>query len=397
MISFDVALKCVSESIQRSEPVKVGLDDANGLILAQTIQAHWDMPGSDLSAMDGYAVAQQGNNLSGPLKVVGHSYAGHPFSGSVSPGTAVRITTGAVLPIGADTVIPIEDIVEKDGQVFIEKQPKKTQNVRFCGEEYKRDEILLEPGTVLRAGEIALLASSGIQYLMAYRKPRVAVISTGDELVELGQTPSVGQIVNSNLYYIKNRLIESGCQFTSLATSPDHPETLEECIEKVDDADVVISTGGVSVGEKDLMQLALKAHEFKKIFWKVAMKPGKPILYGILKNRPFFGLPGNPAAAAVTYELFVQPALAKISGYENFNLRTRRGALKNTLSLESNRLTFLWCQVEWQLDRYYVTVSDFQGSGQNRCFAGTNALLPVPAGKQIIKQGQNIDVFIIKE
>ena len=137
--------------------------------------------------------------------------------------------------------------------------------MRFCGEEYKRDEILLEPGTVLRAGEIALLASSGIQYLKAYRKPKVAVISTGDELVELGQTPTVGQIVNSNLHYIKNRLKESGCQFTSLVTSSDHPETLEECIEKIVDSDVVISTGGVSVGEKDLMQLALKTHEFKRV------------------------------------------------------------------------------------------------------------------------------------
>ncbi len=395
MITYDEALQRVIESIAPLEPRETSLHEASGLVLAKPAKALWQMPRWDNSAMDGFAISGVPKNIEAGLTIVGASYAGHPFTGKVSQGETVRITTGAALPDGADTVIPLEDVEETDQQIFLNKNPKPGQHVRYAGEEYSAEEILIDPGTILKAGEIALLASAGIEQVCVYPRLRVAVISTGDELVELGQTPGPGQIINSNLHYIRTRLFECGCTPVCLGIGADDQKTLDQLIDQALDADLILTTGGVSVGEKDHVQATLQSRSFEKIFWKVAIKPGKPVLFGKVDGVPFLGLPGNPAATAATFELFAKPAIRRLSGHYDVFPKKRVATLTHEVTGGGKRQSFLWCALQWEKDGYQVTVSQRQGSGQNRCITTKNAILAVPTNVQSLTPGDQVEVLLI--
>jgi molybdopterin molybdotransferase len=247
----------------------------------------------------------------------------------------------------------------------------------------------------LHAGTIALLASAGIDRCKVFPRPRVAVISTGDELVELGQAPEPGQIVNSNLYFLKSRLAECGFGLATIGSASDDLNKLDQCFEQALDADIIISTGGVSVGEKDLLQQALERQRFRKIFWKVAIKPGKPLLFGMLGTRPYFGLPGNPGATAATFELFAKPAMKRLAGQTDVLPEKRKARLTHNVTGDGKRLALLWCRLEWDGNSYQVTASKEQSSGQNQCLADANAILPVAAGVEQLEAGTDVEVLII--
>jgi molybdopterin molybdotransferase len=396
MISYDEALQSVVESISPLAPREVSLDEASGLVLAKPAKALWQMPRWDNSAMDGFAIHGVPANIETGHTIVGASYAGHLFSGTVKHGEAVRITTGAVLPEGTDTVIPVEDTMEKDNQVFLKKSPELGQHVRYAGEEYSSEEVLVESGTVLKAGEIALLASAGVEQVCVYPRLRVAVISTGDELVELGQTPGPGQIINSNLHYLRTRLFECGCTPICLGIGADDQKTLKQLIEQALDADMIITSGGVSVGEKDHVQATLENLNFEKIFWKAAIKPGKPVLFGKIEGVPFFGLPGNPAATAATFELFAKTALKKLAGHVDVLPEKRLATLTDEVKGGGKRQSFLWCSLQWEKDEYQVTVSQRQGSGQIRCLTAKNAILAVQTNVRFLHQGDQVEVLLIE-
>ena len=396
MISYDDALQQVLDILSPLPPKELPLNQAAGLVLASPAQARWDMPRCDNSAMDGFALAGGSAAPDTGFAVVGASYAGHPYRGKVLPGQTVRITTGAALPKGADTVVPIEEAREKAGGcVYFTRPPQTGQHVRYRGEECRGNDILVEAGTQLRAGEIALLASTGVERVKVYPKPRVAVISTGDELVELGRVPGPGQVINSNLHLLRTRLSECGFVPVSIGIGADDPETLSQLIDQALDADAVISTGGVSVGEKDHVQAVLEKRNFRKIFWKVAIKPGKPVLFGMLEGKPYFGLPGNPAATAATFELFVKPALKRVAGQVNVLPERRRAVLNDGIKGGGTRQAFLWCRLEWQANGYQVVVSHHQGSGQNRCLSAANAMISVPAGIHTLDRGTEVDVLLL--
>ncbi|HKL48263.1 MAG TPA: gephyrin-like molybdotransferase Glp [Desulfuromonadales bacterium] len=395
MISYDDALQRVIETVSSLEPVEIPLCEAAGLVLSSPAASRWDLPRNDNSAMDGFAIKASAEDLDKGLRIIGASYAGHPFTGDVQEGQTVRITTGAVLPSGADTVVPIEEVEEKNGLVFPAAKSKSGQHVRYRGEEFYRGDVLIEPGGTIRAGEIALLASAGIERVIVFPRPRVAVISTGDELLELGQEPGPGQIINSNLYFLENRLSECGCTPVCFGIGTDDPGTLDHLIEQALDADVIISTGGVSVGDKDHVQATLNERDFTKVFWKVAIKPGKPILFGLLEGKPCFGLPGNPGSTAATFELFVKPALKKLAGHPEILPEKREAILKNEVAGNTRRQIFLWSRLEWNGTGYEVTVPQRQGSGQNRCLTAANALLSVAAGIEKIDAGEKVEVFLL--
>lgn len=395
MLSYDDALQRVIEAVSSLRPIEVPLDQAGGLVLASPATARWDLPRDDNSAMDGFAIAASPEESGEGLTIVGSSYAGHPFTGEVHPGQTVRITTGAVLPKGTDTVVPIEEVKEKDGQVYLATAPKAGQHVRYRGEEFHGGDVLVEPGTAMRAGEIALLASAGVERVTVFPRPRVAVISTGDELVELGQEPGPGQIINSNLHLLKTRLCECGCTPVCVGIGADDPVTLDRLVEQSLEADVIISTGGVSVGEKDHVQATLEKRDFRKLFWRVAIKPGKPVLFGLLEGKPYFGLPGNPAATAATFELFVKPALGKLGGESNVLPERRRATLNSAVEAAGKRQAFLWSRLQWSDSGYQVTVFPTQGSGQTRCLQGTNAMLPVPVGIGRLEAGEEVEVLLL--
>lgn len=396
MIRYDEALQRVVEALSPIQAVETPLQDAAGLVLAAPATARWEMPRCDNSAMDGFAISTPTEGLGAGLKIIGGSYAGHPFAQSLKPGEAVRITTGAALPEGAVAVVPVEEADEKDHHLFLSERPKRGQHIRYAGEEYQHDEVLADQGTVLKAGEMALLASGGVECVRVYPRLRIAVISTGDELVELGQTPGPGQIINSNLHFLRTRLVECGCIPLCLGVGADDPQSLDQRIEQALDADLIITTGGVSVGERDHVQAALQWRNFETIFWKVAIKPGKPVLFGKVEGTPFFGLPGNPAATAATFELLVKPAIKRLSGHINVLPVTRTATLTQTVTGDGKRQSFLWCSLQWEKNGYKVTVSQRQGSGQSRCLTSKNAILAVPTHVGSLKSGDQVEVQLIE-
>lgn len=396
MISYDQALEAVLATVKALPPVRLPLAEAVGLVLAQPAAARWDMPRWDNSAMDGFACAAAALNTSKTLPIVGTAYAGHPLDGQLPAGAAIRITTGAPLPPGAETVIPLEDTEEADNQVTLLRPVKKGQHVRYRGEEFHQGEVLLTRGELLHSGAIGLLAGAGVDQVEVYPRPKVAIFSTGDELVELGTQPGPGQIINSNLLFLQARLQECDCIPLSLGIGEDRSENLDEILDQALTADLIISTGGVSVGEKDLVQQTLLERGFERKFWQVAIKPGKPLLFGELGGKPCFGLPGNPAATAATFELFVLPALRALGGRTPQRPEKRTATLRDAVKAGGKRQLFLWARCFWQDGGYQVEIPQRQGSGQTRSIAGNNALLTVaPGSEAIIASGAQVEVILL--
>jgi molybdopterin molybdotransferase len=393
MLSYQTALDQVLASVSPLPAIELPLAEAHGLVLAEPVSARWPMPRTDISAMDGFAVWSAAAR--GCLPIVGAAYAGHPMTGTVPAGGAVRITTGAPIPAGCDAVVPLEQTNESAAGVTLQSAPQPGDHVRRQGEEYRSGETLLTAGTLLRAGEIGLLASAGAAQVKVHPQPRVAIISTGDELVELGREPGPGQIVNSNLHHLAARIRECGGEVLRLGIGEDNPDGIDALLEAGRQADLFVSTGGVSVGERDFVRAALERCGFQEGFWRVAIKPGKPVLFGTLGNRPYFGLPGNPAAAAATFELFVRPALRRLGGQQAVLAIIRSGRLVETVRGDRKRQAFLWCRVEWTGDGYQVQAAQRQGSGQTRSLQGANALLPVPAGVETVPAGSLVEVQLL--
>lgn len=395
MLSYEEALQQVLETIVPLPAAQQALPTAAKLFLAAPVDARWDMPRWDNSAMDGFAVAGLSAANSDRLKIVGAAYAGHPFSGELPPGEALRITTGTPLPDGADTVVPVEDCTEEDGQLLLKQPVSIGQHVRYRGEEYHADERLLAAGAQLHAGAIGLLASAGVEQVSVISRPRVAIFSTGDELVELGQQPGPGQIVNSNLQYLIARVRECGCIPISLGIGEDRDADLARLIELAIDSDLIISTGGVSVGAKDLVQQTLEQRGFIRKFWKVAIKPGKPVLFGTLENKPCFGLPGNPAATAATFELFVRPALRKLSGSPEPLTPLLRVGLAEAVKGGGQRQQFIWGQLSLTAGKLQFVPAPRQGSGQNRSLQKAQALLPVAIDSPDLAAGDEVEIILL--
>jgi len=396
MLSYDEALKLVLDNCSPLPAIEKPLDEAGGLVLAESIAARWDMPPADNSAMDGFAFAFNSWAPDKPLQVVGHSYAGHPLKEAVTPGSAIRIMTGAPLPAGCDTVIPLEDVDENGDSILLKEGCKPLQHVRFAAEEFQKGDLLLHAGTSLFSGEIGLLAAAGFARVPVHPAPRVAILSTGDELVELGEQPGPGQIVNSNLHLLAARLRETGAEVIPLGIALDDDADLNQRLRAGLQADLLLTSGGVSVGDKDQVQDAFGRHGFKKIFWKVAIKPGKPVLFGKIGTQPVFGLPGNPASSAATCELFVIPALRRLAGHKDPLPPRLKVQLAAPLKAGGKRQSFLWGSLQANSEGYRFTPSNRQGSGQNRSLQGACALLPVAADSPDLKTGDQVEVLLLR-
>jgi len=349
-MGHDAKLLSVDDARQRIhsliDPVKeeeqVKLKDALGRVLAQDITSPFDIPPFRNSAMDGYAVQSADLSKDGDtrLKIIGTSYAGTPLNGDVGPGECARIMTGAVLPDGADTVIMQEHVERTDTMIRVGPGHCKGRNVRHPGEDLTAGTMVLMPGRRLMPGDLGVIASLGIGKIAVKRRLKVAIFSNGDELQAIGKPLNRGQIYDSNRYALQGMLTRLGVDLLDLGVIRDQRKAIEQALHKAaEDADIVITTGGVSVGEADFIKDALE-NLGNVNFWKIAVKPGKPLAFGTLTNAVFFGLPGNPVSVMATFYQFVQPALRVMAGETGIGSLEIRAVCTTDLKKQPGRTEF---------------------------------------------------------
>ena len=380
---------------------RVHIRHALDRVLAEDVTSPIDVPGHDNSAMDGWAIrfADLKSDGATTLKRVGESFAGKPFEGEVRAGEAVRIFTGAVMPAGADTVVMQERASEVAGGVSIAPGAvaKAGQNRRFAGEDLRRGAIVFRAGQPLRPAEIGMLASLGVNEAGVYRRLRVAFFSTGDELKSLGQPLGVGEIYDSNRYTLYGMLTRLHCDILDMGVVPDVPEALERAFaDAADIADVVVTSGGVSVGEADFVKALLDTLG-EVLFWKIAMKPGRPLAYGKIGRAHFFGLPGNPVSVMVTFYEFVRDALLVLQGRTNVKpMPMFKATLAAPIKKAPGRTEFqrgVLTQIDgaWQ-----VRTTGDQGSGILSSMSQANCFIVLPAETGNVQAGEAVDVQLLE-
>jgi len=373
----------------------VAVRSALGRILAADIIAPHDVPAHDNSAMDGYAVHFASLAADGEtrLSVVGTAFAGNAFSGLVGKGQAVRIMTGAVLPAGADTVVVQEVTRVEDGVVFVPAGQKLGQNTRRAGEDLARGAVALAAGKKVGAAELGLIASLGIAEVEVRRRLRVAFFSTGDELASLGTPLAPGQIYDSNRYTLHALLTQLGADLVDLGVVPDVPEALEATLkEAAQVADAIITTGGVSVGEADFVrEILARLGEVK--FWKLNIKPGRPMAFGKVGKAWLFGLPGNPVAVMVSYTQFALDALLRLSGLDPLPERPLLSVLAaNAIRKQPGRREYLRGTVAAVDGRWQVKTTGNQGSGVLRSMSEANCFVVLPEDCAGVQPGDAVQV-----
>lgn len=315
MISVDVALERVLAGCRPVAAEMVSLPAALGRVLAQDVAARVAHPPLDVSSMDGYAVrAADTETIPAELKIIGQSAAGHPFDGVVGPGQAVRIFTGAALPAGADGVIMQEETEREGGMVRLLEAVKPNQFIRPRGLDFMPGQVGLTAGSVMGPRQIALAAAMNVPWLSVRRRPRIAVLSTGDEIAMPGEPMGPAQLASSNGPGIAALITVLGGEAVQLGIARDSHDSLSAMVAAASGCDLLVTSGGASVGDYDLVQDVLVEHGMKLDFWKIAMRPGKPLMFGALRNVPVLGLPGNPVAAMMCAYIFLVPMLRALLG-----------------------------------------------------------------------------------
>ena len=394
-ISLEQALNILMDHVTHGKTERKTLEDCLGLVLSEDVYALLDMPPFSRSAQDGYALCSKdsiGATGENPvkLKVTGKIYAGDHLDVQVRPGEAVRIMTGAMVPAGADCVLRQEDTDEGEDVVQIYKEVEPGCSICFKGEEYKKGHTLLHAGTKIDAAALAVASGNGIMELPVYRRVKAAVVSSGSEVVEPGTPLTPGKIYNTNTIYMKARLSQLGARVMMTRTVGDGLEVMAEALkEAADQAELVITTGGVSVGQKDLTEEALLSIGAEILFHGIAIKPGMPTLAAEKDGVLFIGLSGNPFSAAIPFEMFVREILSLKMG--DPDLKLRRGTLTAVtgFSKNSRRRRFLRGKAEGK----EVWLPDQQANGQMRSMVGCNCLIEIPAGSGPVKAGDKVEVL----
>jgi molybdopterin molybdotransferase len=394
LIAIDEARRRVLEAVTPLPAEPVGLDAALGRVLAEDVVSPLDVPPFEGSAMDGYAVA------AGPaaeLPVAGESRAGHPFPGSMRPGTAVRISTGAQVPEGADAVVPVERSRPFEGDASVElPDTRPGDNVRHAGEDVRAGDVVLRAGTRLGPAEVAMAASLGRAELACALRPRLALVVTGDELAEPGEPLRPGRIYSSNTWGLSGQALQAGAVPALTETVADRAEDTTAALRRaLAAADVVCVSGGVSVGPHDHVKAALADLGVEERFWGVRLKPGKPTWFGSRDGVLVFGLPGNPVSAMVTFQLFTRPALLALQGAAPEPARLE-AVLAQPVARNPRRGQALRVALEpspggaWR-----AALTGEQGSHQLTSMLGADALALVPAGEGELAEGERVGVELL--
>ena len=341
MISFEQALSKLLFLAKKNDIEEVKIEEACGRVLREETISSRDQPPFDASSMDGYALKKLDKLPNNKLSVIGKVAAGTSFEGSVVKGQAVRIFTGAPMPTGTDSVLIQEDAVEIENVLTVRDQVEENDFVRKKGCDYKAGKILLQKGIILKSFDIALLASMNFSLLNVTRRPIVSIISTGDELIHPGNSPKPNQIVASNTYGLQSLVKKWGAVGHILPIARDNKASLKKALDLAVPADLVITIGGASVGDHDYVNEVFNTINVEHSFYKVAMRPGKPILAGKNKNTIFIGLPGNPVSALVCAQLFLKPLIGKMLGTVELNNIEKKAHLANDLAANKRRKHFM--------------------------------------------------------
>jgi molybdopterin molybdotransferase len=417
----EVARELVLAEVVLPGSEAVRLDECLGRVTAVEVRSAISIQPFDNSAMDGYALRSADTESDPPrLRLIGESRAGHPAEVAVGEGEAIWISTGAMVPEGADAVLPVEDAGEEGGCMLPGRPVRVGENIRRAGEDVEAGEVLIGSGQQLRAAEVAVLAAAGVAQIECAKRPRIAILGSGDELIPPGEPLAPGQIHDSNTYALSALVREAGAEPAHVAHLPDEPEATRRAlatalspelhqflhpaeveVDAVREVDVLVVAGGVSVGRHDHVKGALVELGVEERFWRVAMRPGGPTWFGVLPregSRPIlvFGLPGNPVSAMVTFHLFVRPALSALTGLDPFAGRTR-ATLATTYRKKPGKAHYLRCRLELTDEGWCAHLTrERQGSHVLTSMLAADALAVIPADCEQIDAGERVEVELLR-
>lgn len=395
LILVEEALAIIEREVQFTPIITLSFDQALGLVLAEDIFADEPMPPFTAASVDGFAVIAADGP--GPRRIVGNQMAGYVAGMQVEPGTAARVTTGAPIPPGADTMIMVEQTEEKNGHVNIlahDLQPGA--NIRPIGQDIETGQLVLPRGIVLAAAELGLLGTVGKTTVTVYRRPKVAVMSTGDEIVEPHEKLNPGQIRDANRFTLMAAVRQAGAEPIDLGIVRDKANSLEATIERgLAKADALLTSGGVSMGQLDLVKPYL-ASRGTVHFGRVNTKPGKPVTFATVNGKPCFAMPGFPVSALVSFEIFVRPALLKMAGHTRIYRPREPAVLAHRVSHTAARTEFQRVVLTRKMDgKLMASTTGFQGSGRLLSMVGANGLIVLPHGQDDFEAGTVVEAMIL--
>jgi len=397
MPTFEAARKTILDQCRRLAEERVPVLAAVGRVLATDVSVPWAMPRWDNSAMDGFAVRSADCAAPTRLRVTGYLAAGARPGAAIGPGEAVKIMTGAPLPPGADAVVRLEDCQEEGGAVVLRIPVRARAHVRSEGEDLRAGEVALPAGTIVGPAEASLLASVACLAVPVVRRPRVAVLSTGDELVPPGAPLEPGQIHDSNSLAVAAAVLEAGAEPVPLGIARDDRAALREKLGRGLEADALVTTAGVSMGDRDLVRAILDELGVRQVFWQVDIKPGRPVAFATRGATLVFSLPGNPVSTLLTFEQFVRPALLRAAGHRRVLRPLRRAVLAHPIRNKPGRVAFVRVQLSRRPDGALVASSaGDQDTGILRTQLRADGIAVIPAESGDLAAGDSVDVQVIR-
>lgn len=407
MIEFKKALKTVLDSVENINSESVGITELTGRVLAEDIRSGYDIPGFDNSAMDGFAVISSdtiGASKNNPkvLEVIEDIKAGGTPKKTLRHGQAIRIMTGAPIPKGASPGVVMVEHTKKlpdrpKELIAIYKEIRAGENIRRRAEDIRKGELIIPKGTRLNAAHIGILASLGRPKIKVARRPKIAILATGDELVDVGENIGQGKVRSSNTYTLYSQIIKCGCIPKNLGIAKDIPGQLKKKIRRGLDCDIILTSGGVSVGKYDLVRGVLEEIGTDIKFWQVAIRPGKPLVFGKIKKSIVFGLPGNPVSGIVNFEMFVRPAILKMMGQKEDDSKEVEALSEEDLNKTKGVRYFLRARTRWENGVYLTKTSGKQGSAMLKPMSLANSLIIMEEGRGAVKSGTKVRVRFLDQ